>query len=157
MHTPDRNPSGYHNATISDMASLEKNVRFLIMHGSGDDNVHFQNTLVLLDKLDVADVKNYDVHVFPDSAHSIQFHNAFTMVYQREFLALSRSTFSINAMFRLTDEWQDWKTGLSMHSTANGSASWILFLMTRFGPRLSGLCHYYMLTDWSTCVPSALV
>lgn len=86
MHTPDRNPSGYRNASISDMASIEENVRFLIMHGSGDDNVHLQNTLVLLDKLDMASVENYDMHIFPDSTHSIQFHNAYTMVYQREFL-----------------------------------------------------------------------
>jgi hypothetical protein len=43
-----------------------------------------QNTLTLLDKLDLAGVENYDVHVFPDSDHSIYFHNANKIVYDSE-------------------------------------------------------------------------
>lgn len=70
------------------MSALEKNVRFLFMHGISDDNVHLQNSLALLDKLDKAGVENYDVHVFPDSDHNINFHNAHRMVYGREFLPL---------------------------------------------------------------------
>ncbi|KAI5370541.1 putative peptidase S9, prolyl oligopeptidase, catalytic domain, dipeptidylpeptidase IV [Septoria linicola] len=83
MHTPQNNPSGYDNATISNMTGLSSNVRFLVMHGFSDDNVHFQNTLQLLDRLDQANVRNYDVHVFPDSDHSIYFHNANTVVYEK--------------------------------------------------------------------------
>ena len=84
MHTPQHNPQGYENSTISNMAALANNVRFLVMHGVSDDNVHFQNTLQLLDKLDQANVRNYDVHVFPDSDHSIYFHNANLVVYESE-------------------------------------------------------------------------
>jgi dipeptidyl aminopeptidase len=84
MHTPQHNQAGYDNSTISDVDSLSKNVRFLIMHGVADDNVHMQNTLTLLDKLDLAGVENYDVHVFPDSDHSIYFHNANKIVYDSE-------------------------------------------------------------------------
>ena len=80
MHTPQHNPQGYDNSTISDAVSLGKNVRFLIMHGVADDNVHTQNTYTLLDKLDLAGVENYDVHVFPDSDHGIYFHNAYKIV-----------------------------------------------------------------------------
>lgn len=83
MHTPQNNPSGYDNASISDMRGLSSNVRFLVMHGVSDDNVHFQNTLQLLDKLDQANIRNYDMHVFPDSDHSIYFHNANTVVYEK--------------------------------------------------------------------------
>jgi dipeptidyl aminopeptidase len=71
MHTPQHNAGGYDNASVTDTVSLSKNVRFLVMHGIADDNVHMQNTLTLLDKLDLAGVENYDVHVFPDSDHSI--------------------------------------------------------------------------------------
>lgn len=81
MHTPQNNPSGYDNTSISDVDSLSKNVRFLVMHGVADDNVHMQNTLTLLDKLDLANIENYDVHFFPDSDHSIYFHNANKIVY----------------------------------------------------------------------------
>ena len=55
------------------------------MHGVADDNVHLQNTLDLLDKLDLEGVENYDYHVFPDSDHSILFHNANRMVYDSMF------------------------------------------------------------------------
>lgn len=73
MHTPQNNIEGYINSEISNVTSLQQNVRFLVMHGVADDNVHMQNTLALLDKLDIGSVENYDVHVFPDSDHSIYF------------------------------------------------------------------------------------
>ncbi|KAJ5233638.1 uncharacterized protein N7469_005404 [Penicillium citrinum] len=83
MHMPQHNLEGYENSTISDVAALGENTRFMIMHGVADDNVHLQNTLVLLDKLDLANIDNYDVQVFPDSDHSINFHNGHTLVYER--------------------------------------------------------------------------
>ncbi|KAH7408290.1 putative dipeptidyl-aminopeptidase B [Phaeosphaeria sp. MPI-PUGE-AT-0046c] len=83
MHTPQHNTAGYDNSSITDVESLSKNVRFLIMHGIADDNVHMQNTLTLLDKLDLSGIENYDVHVFPDSDHSIYFHNANKIVYDK--------------------------------------------------------------------------
>ncbi|KAE8349813.1 putative dipeptidyl-aminopeptidase B [Aspergillus coremiiformis] len=83
MHTPEHNPSGYNNSTITDMAALSETVRFLLIHGASDDNVHIQNTLTLVDKLDLSNVENYDMHFYPDSDHSIFFHNAHAMIYQR--------------------------------------------------------------------------
>lgn len=83
LHTPQHNPSGYTNSSITNVTALSASVRFLLMHGVADDNVHLQNTLTLLDKLDVAGVENYDVHFFPDSDHSIYFHNANRMVYDK--------------------------------------------------------------------------
>ncbi|KAL4959729.1 dipeptidyl aminopeptidase dapB [Aspergillus stella-maris] len=83
MHTPQHNPTGYDNTSITDMAALQNNVRFLVIHGASDDNVHIQNTLTLIDKLDLASVQNYDLHFYPDSDHSIFFHNAHKMVYER--------------------------------------------------------------------------
>ncbi|KAB8292201.1 hypothetical protein EYC80_007943 [Monilinia laxa] len=83
MHTPQNNPGGYDNSSISDMKAISKNIRFLVMHGVADDNVHMQSTLTLLDKLDLAGVENYDVHLFPDSDHSIYFHNANRIVYDK--------------------------------------------------------------------------
>lgn len=81
MRTPQLNPDGYEQTAVTNATALGENVRFLIMHGVADDNVHFQNTLTLLDRLDLAGVENYDVHVFPDSDHSIYFHNANRIVY----------------------------------------------------------------------------
>lgn len=83
MHTPHSNPTGYAHSAINNVSALQQNIRFLVMHGVADDNVHMQNTLTLLDKLDVWGVENYDVHVFPDSDHSIYFHNANRIVYDK--------------------------------------------------------------------------
>ena len=97
MHTPQHNPGGYDNSSISNMSALHQNVRFLIMHGVSDDNVHMQNTLTLLDKLDLAGVENYDLHMFPDSDHSIYFHNANRIVYDSKPLLFIFSDTSLTS------------------------------------------------------------
>lgn len=81
MYTPQNNPQGYEGVAISNTSALQKNVRFMIMHGVADDNVHMQNTLTLVDKLDLAGVENYDMAMFPDSDHGIYFHGANRIVY----------------------------------------------------------------------------
>ncbi|KAK4190575.1 putative dipeptidyl aminopeptidase [Podospora australis] len=81
MLTPQTNGHGYDTSAINNVSALAANVRFLLMHGVADDNVHMQNSLTLLDKLDMVGVENYDVHVFPDSDHGIYFHNANRIVY----------------------------------------------------------------------------
>lgn len=83
MLTPEQNPEGYAEAKVHNITALAQNVRFLIMHGTGDDNVHMQNTLTLLDQFDLAGVSNYDVHFWPDSDHSIYFHGANRLVWER--------------------------------------------------------------------------
>lgn len=84
MRLPTDNAAGYDASSVANVTALGENVRFLLMHGVADDNVHFQNSLVLLDALDFNGVENYDVHVFPDSDHSIYFHNANRIVYDSE-------------------------------------------------------------------------
>lgn len=81
MRTPQENDRGYSLSKVSNATALGENKRFLLMHGVADDNVHFQNSLTLLDSLDLAGVENYDVHVFPDSDHGIYFHGANRIVY----------------------------------------------------------------------------
>ncbi|KAI8945114.1 dipeptidyl peptidase IV N-terminal region-domain-containing protein [Xylaria longipes] len=83
MLTPQQNEDGYDATAVNNASALAGNVRFLIMHGVADDNVHMQNTLTLLDKLDLAGVENYDLHMFPDSNHGIYFHNANRIVYDK--------------------------------------------------------------------------
>ncbi|KAK1781211.1 dipeptidyl peptidase IV N-terminal region-domain-containing protein [Copromyces sp. CBS 386.78] len=83
MRTPQTNPEGYNSAAVTNVTALSQNVRFLLMHGVADDNVHMQNSLTLLDALDQRSVENYDVHVFPDSDHGIYFHNANRIVFDK--------------------------------------------------------------------------
>jgi dipeptidyl aminopeptidase B len=83
MHTPQHNAAGYESAAVRNVTAIGQSERFLLIHGTGDDNVHFQNSLIFLDKLDENNVENYDVHVFPDSDHSINYHNANKIVYDK--------------------------------------------------------------------------
>ncbi|KAK3393495.1 putative dipeptidyl-aminopeptidase B [Podospora didyma] len=83
MLTPQTNGHGYDTSTITNVSAISQNVRFLLMHGVADDNVHMQNSLTLLDRLDLVGIENYDVHVFPDSDHGIYFHNANRIVYDK--------------------------------------------------------------------------
>lgn len=83
MGTLEDNLAGYQETAVSKMDGFKNAKRFLIMHGTGDDNVHYQNTLSFVDKLNVKGIENYDMHIFPDSDHSIYFHNANNQVYHR--------------------------------------------------------------------------
>lgn len=83
LRTPQDNPEGYKTASISDAESFKTVQRFLMMHGSGDDNVHFQNSLRLLDEFNLHSVENFDFMVFPDSDHSISYHNGNKVVFDR--------------------------------------------------------------------------
>ncbi|KAK6456375.1 dipeptidyl aminopeptidase B [Scheffersomyces xylosifermentans] len=88
MRTPQENPVGYENAAIHNATNFEHVKKFFIGHGSGDDNVHVQNTLKLIDEFNIANVENFDFMIFPDSDHSIRYHNGNKIVYDRilEFL-----------------------------------------------------------------------
>lgn len=88
MKLPSENEAGYLASSVANATALGESVRFLLMHGVGDDNVHVQNSYILLDELDLAGVENYDVHIFPDSDHSIYYHNANRIVYDSKFSLL---------------------------------------------------------------------
>lgn len=69
MTTPQENPSGYdNNSPLSHVDKLEGD--FLLVHGSADDNVHFQNTMRLSEALIQAN-KDFDWLVYPDDDHGI--------------------------------------------------------------------------------------
>lgn len=70
MQTPQENPSGYdENSPINYADKLEGN--YLLVHGSGDDNVHQQNTMRMINALVEAD-KQFDLFIYPDRAHGIR-------------------------------------------------------------------------------------
>ncbi|KAJ3348478.1 hypothetical protein HDU83_001300 [Entophlyctis luteolus] len=80
MKTPLMNPKGYETSAISDMTGF-KNSEFLLIHGTGDDNVHYQNSLALIWKLTASRVHSYQVQFYPDSDHSMNAGNAFSELF----------------------------------------------------------------------------
>ncbi len=70
---PQENPAGYDdNSPISFAERLDDTkTRLLIVHGTADDNVHFQNAMEMTRALNRAQ-KQYDMMVYPDQNHSMQ-------------------------------------------------------------------------------------
>lgn len=69
---PQDNPAGYdNNSPINFADRLSNNTRLLIIHGTADDNVHFQNTIEMCRALNRAG-KQYDMMVYPDQNHSMR-------------------------------------------------------------------------------------
>lgn len=70
MQTPQENASGYdQNSPINHVDKLKG--KFLLIHGSGDDNVHVQNTMQMMEALIQAN-KQFDSQIYPDKDHHIK-------------------------------------------------------------------------------------
>lgn len=69
MQTPQENASGYdENSPINYADKLEGN--YLLVHGTGDDNVHVQNSMRMINALIEAN-KQFDMFIVPDRTHGI--------------------------------------------------------------------------------------
>ena len=69
LKTPQLNPDGYDAwSPITHAYKLEDD--YLLIHGTGDDNVHFQNAVVLQDALISAN-KHFDSFFYPNRTHGI--------------------------------------------------------------------------------------
>ncbi|WP_282086612.1 S9 family peptidase [Aquimarina algiphila] len=69
LMTPQENAKGYdNNSPINFVDGLKG--KFLLVHGSADDNVHVQNTMQLVEALVQAN-KDFDWAVYPDKNHGI--------------------------------------------------------------------------------------
>ena len=69
MQTPQENPNGYDdNSPINHVEKLKG--AYLLVHGSGDDNVHVQNTMRMQNALIEANIQ-FDSETYPDRTHGI--------------------------------------------------------------------------------------
>jgi dipeptidyl-peptidase-4 len=68
MDTPQENPEGYKNASVLTYVDQYKGL-MRIMHGDMDDNVHMQNTIQLINKLEDAN-KHFELMIYPGGRHS---------------------------------------------------------------------------------------
>ncbi|MEM6542969.1 MAG: prolyl oligopeptidase family serine peptidase, partial [Bacteroidota bacterium] len=69
LRTPQENPGGYDNESPFNYPELLKG-DYLLVHGSGDDNVHLQNTMRMAEALIQAD-KQFEWAIYPDRNHGI--------------------------------------------------------------------------------------
>lgn len=70
MGLPEDNPDGYQIGSPVNFAEGLRG-RLLVIHGTGDDNVHYQGTERLVNRLIELD-KPFDLMVYPNRSHSIR-------------------------------------------------------------------------------------
>ncbi|GIV39521.1 MAG: peptidase S9 [Thermonema sp.] len=69
LQRPQDNPGGYDEySPLTHAARLKGN--YLLIHGTGDDNVHFQNAVMMVDALIKAN-KQFEVFFYPNRNHGI--------------------------------------------------------------------------------------
>jgi len=69
MQTPQENASGYDDNSPVNFADMLKG-DYLLIHGTGDDNVHVQNSMQMINALVEAN-KEFEFFAYPDRAHGI--------------------------------------------------------------------------------------
>jgi dipeptidyl-peptidase 4 len=80
LQRPQENASGYDdNSPLSHVSKLKG--KYLLIHGTGDDNVHFQNAVELQDALIKAG-KQFQSFYYPDKNHGIYGGNTRMHLYQ---------------------------------------------------------------------------
>ncbi|MDR2223417.1 MAG: S9 family peptidase [Flavobacteriaceae bacterium] len=81
MKTPQENPQGYDdNSPITHAEKLKG--RYLLIHGTADDNVHVQNAMTMIESL-VQKNKDFDWLIYPDKNHGIYGGNTRLQLYTK--------------------------------------------------------------------------
>ncbi len=89
MGLPKDNAKGYdENAPTGNAKNL--NDPFLLIHGTADDNVHFQNSVELVNALVNAN-KQFDFYMYPDKNHGIRGGNARLHLYTKVFAFIQQN------------------------------------------------------------------
>lgn len=81
LSLPALNAEQYRNLSVSNTAA-RLHGRLLLVHGTGDDNVHVENTIQFVQKLIDAGLP-YDLQLYPRKTHSISGAEARTHLYTR--------------------------------------------------------------------------
>jgi dipeptidyl-peptidase-4 len=85
MGVLEDNEDGYANTAVHNVDGF-KNIAgtFSVLHGTGDDNVHYQNSAAMIDLLVGAGVPEdkFKMFAFTDSDHSIAYNNALNWIYK---------------------------------------------------------------------------
>ena len=81
LKTPQENPGGYDDNSPVQFAQNMKG-KFLLVHGTGDDNVHFQNSIAFVDAMVKAN-KDFQTLYYPNRNHGISGGNTRLHLYRQ--------------------------------------------------------------------------
>lgn len=81
MRTPQENPDGYDKNSPINYTQLMKG-KFLLIHGTADDNVHYQNSAEFAEAL-IQKKKQFDFMTYPDKDHGIYGGNTRPQLFEK--------------------------------------------------------------------------
>ena len=81
LQTPQENPQGYDENSPINFADLMKG-KFLLIHGTADDNVHYQNAVEMAEAL-IQKNKEFEFMTYPDKNHGIYGGNTRLHLHQK--------------------------------------------------------------------------
>ena len=81
LQTPQENPQGYDENSPINFADLMKG-KFLLIHGTADDNVHYQNAVDMAEAL-IQKNKEFEFMTYPDKNHGIYGGNTRLHLHQK--------------------------------------------------------------------------
>jgi dipeptidyl-peptidase-4 len=81
MSTPAEFPTGYHDFSVVNSAA-QLHGHLLLVHGTGDDNVHIENSVQFIQQLIEAGIP-YDFQIYPRKTHSIAGPDVRTHLFNR--------------------------------------------------------------------------
>ncbi|AZB22616.1 S9 family peptidase [Kaistella haifensis] len=81
LRTPQENAKGYDENSPTEYAKLLKG-KFLLIHGTADDNVHFQNSMEFSEAL-IQNKKQFEFMAYPDKNHGIYGGQTRPQLYQK--------------------------------------------------------------------------
>ncbi|XP_016396905.1 dipeptidyl peptidase 4-like [Sinocyclocheilus rhinocerous] len=70
MHRPEENMESYKNSTVTDRAKNFKSVQYMLVHGTADDNVHFQQAAQISKAL-VENQVDFEAMWYTDKDHGL--------------------------------------------------------------------------------------
>ncbi|KAJ2083176.1 Dpp4p [Coemansia sp. RSA 988] len=112
MKTPLMNAEGYAASAVTNVSGFV-GTRFLVQHGTADDNVHMQNTLALTTLLQTSNVPGFEMALYADSDHSIYTYGVRPALYAR----------MVNFLFRSFHELENSEFSYWTHTDPNDDAS----------------------------------
>ena len=81
LQTPQENPEGYDKNSPINFVHLMKG-KYLLIHGTADDNVHYQNAIEMAEAL-IQNNKDFELMTYPDKNHSIYGGNTRHHLYKK--------------------------------------------------------------------------
>ncbi|XP_029160277.1 venom dipeptidyl peptidase 4-like, partial [Nylanderia fulva] len=71
LPTPEDNLAGYNRTDITRQVEGMRGKKYMLIHGSGDDNVHYQQAMALAKSLEYNDIM-FEQITYTDEAHSLE-------------------------------------------------------------------------------------